>query len=119
MAYVDGFLVPVPKDKMEAYLDMSRKCGKVWREHGALQYRETVADDVKVGVHTSFPQAVKLEEGEVVVFSWIVYESRAERDRINEAVMADPRLKEMMDPASMPFDGKRLIFGGFEMLIDM
>lgn len=119
MAYVDGFLVPVPKDKMEAYLDMSRKCGKVWREHGALQYRETVADDVKVGVHTSFPQAVKLEEGEVVVFSWIVYESRAERDRINEAVMADPRLKEMMDPATMPFDGKRLIFGGFEMLIDM
>ncbi|XLZ68659.1 DUF1428 domain-containing protein [Massilia sp. SR12] len=119
MAYVDGFLVPVPKDKMEAYLDMSRKCGKVWREHGALQYRETVADDVKVGVHTSFPQAVKLEEGEVVVFSWIVYESRAERDRINEAVMADPRLKEMMDPATMPFDGKRLVFGGFEMLIDM
>lgn len=119
MAYVDGFLVPVPKDKMEAYLDMSRKCGKVWREHGALQYRETVADDVKVGVHTSFPQAVKLEEGEVVVFSWIIYESRAERDRINEAVMADPRLKEMMDPASMPFDGKRLIFGGFEMLVDM
>ncbi|MYN01232.1 DUF1428 family protein [Pseudoduganella sp. DS3] len=119
MAYVDGFLVPVPKDKMEAYLDMSRKCGKVWREHGALQYRETVADDVKVGVHTSFPQAVKLEEGEVVVFSWIVYESRAERDRVNEAVMADPRLKEMMDPASMPFDGKRLVFGGFEMLIDM
>lgn len=119
MAYVDGFVVPVPKDKMEAYLDMSRKCGKVWREHGALQYRETVADDVKVGVHTSFPQAVKLEEGEVVVFSWIVYASRAERDRVNEAVMADPRLKEMMDPATMPFDGKRLVFGGFEMLIDM
>lgn len=119
MAYVDGFLVPVPKDKMEAYLDMSRKCGEVWKAHGALQYRETVADDVKVGVHTSFPQAVKLEEGEVVVFSWIVYASRAERDRINDAVMADARMKEMMDPAQMPFDGKRLVFGGFEMLVDM
>ncbi|MCE3262564.1 MAG: signal recognition particle [Pseudoduganella sp.] len=119
MAYVDGFVVPVPKDKLDAYLEMSRQAGAVWREHGALEFRETISDDVKVGVHTSFPQAVKLEDGELVAFSWIVYASRAERDRINDAVMADPRLKDMMDPAKMPFDGKRMIFGGFEMRVDL
>lgn len=119
MAYVDGFIVPVPSKNMDAYLEMSRQCAKVWREYGATQYRECVADDVKVGVHTSFPQAVKLEAGEVVVFSWIIYPSREVRDSCNEKVMADPRMKDMMDPAKMPFDGKRLIYGGFEMLVDL
>lgn len=119
MPYVDGFIVPVPGKNMDAYLEMSRQCAKVWREYGAIQYRECVADDVKVGVHTSFPQAVKLEDGEVVVFSWIVYPSKEVRDSCNEKVMSDPRMKDMMDPAKMPFDGKRLIYGGFEMLIDL
>ncbi|MTW11888.1 DUF1428 family protein [Pseudoduganella eburnea] len=119
MPYVDGFILPVPSKNMDAYLEMSRQCAKVWREYGAIQYRECVADDVKVGVHTSFPQAVKLEDGEVVVFSWIIYPSKEVRDSCNEKVMSDPRMKDMMDPARMPFDGKRLIYGGFEMLIDL
>ncbi len=119
MAYVDGFIVPVPSKNMDAYLEMSRQCAQVWREYGAIEYRECVADDVKVGVHTSFPQAVKLEDGEVVVFSWIIYPSREVRDSCNQKVMDDPRMKDMMDPAKMPFDGKRLIYGGFEMLVDL
>lgn len=117
MAYVDGFIVAVPKKKLAAYVKMSKTCGKVWREHGALDYREWVADDVKVGKLTSFPRSVKLKPGETVVFSWITYKSRAQRDRINAKVIADPRLKIMMDPKSMPFDGKRLIYGGFESLV--
>src|SRR6202158_4611580 len=96
--YVDGFIVPVPKRKLAAYRAMARKAGKVWREHGALEYRECVADDVKPGKLTSFPQSVKLKPGEVVVFSWIVYSSRKQRDRINARVMKDPRLASMMDP---------------------
>jgi uncharacterized protein YbaA (DUF1428 family) len=96
---------------------MSTKCGKIWREYGALDYREWVADDVKVGKLTSFPRAVKMKAGETVVFSWITYKSRAQRDRINTKVMADPRLKDMMDMKSSPFDGKRMIFGGFESLV--
>ena len=117
MAYVDGFVVPVPKNKMKAYLSMAKKAGKVWKEHGAIDYRESVADDVKVGKWTSFPRAVKLKPGEVVVFAWITYKSRAARDRINTKVMADPRLKSMMDPKAMPFDPKRMIYGGFEGLV--
>lgn len=119
MAYVDGFLVPVPRENMDAYKKMSEACGKVWREFGALSYRECIADDVKPGQWTSFPQAVDLKENEVVVFSWIEYASRADRDRINEKVMADPRLAEYMKPESMPFDGKRLIYGGFEVMVDV
>jgi uncharacterized protein YbaA (DUF1428 family) len=119
MPYIDGFVVPVPKEKMEAYRDMSTKCGAIWKEHGALEYRECVADDVKPGKLTSFPQSVDLQDGEVVVFSYIVYANRAERDAVNAKVMDDPRMKDMMDPASMPFDGKRLIYGGFETFIDM
>ncbi len=119
MAYVDGFVVPVPKAKLDAYLAMSRACGAVWREHGALEFRECVGDDVKPGKLTSFPQAVDLQDGEVVVFSWIVYESRAKRDEINDKVMQDPRLAEMMDPAKLPFDGKRMIYGGYEMQVDI
>jgi len=119
MAYVDGFVVPLKKDKIDAYREMSRKCGEVWREYGALSFRECIADDVKTGQWTSFPQAVKLEEDEVVVFSWIEFKSRAERDAINDKVMKDPRLADMMDPAKLPFDGKRMIYGGFEGLIQM
>ena len=117
MSYVDGFIVAVPKKKLAAYVRMAKKVGKVWREHGALDYREWIAEDVKVGKRTSFPRAVKLKPGETVVFAWITYKSRAQRDRINAKVMADPRLKSMMDPKAMPFDGKRLIYGGFESLV--
>lgn len=119
MAYVDGFVLPLPKKNLEAYKKIASTCGAVWREHGALQYRECIADDVKPGKLTSFPQSVNLEEGETVVFSWIVYESRAHRDQVNEKVMKDPRMVEIMKPGSAPFDGKRLIYGGFEMFLDL
>jgi len=117
--YVDGFVVPVPKRKLSAYLRMARKAGKVWREYGALEYRECVGDDVKPGKHTSFPQSVKLKAGETVVFSWIVYKSRRQRDSINAKVMKDPRLASMMDPKKMPFDGKRMFWGGFKVQVDL
>jgi uncharacterized protein YbaA (DUF1428 family) len=119
MAYVDGFLLAVPKDKLEDYKKMAETGGAIWKEFGALEYRETVADDVKPGQYTSFPQAVQLKDDELVVFSWIVYASRAQRDEINDKVMKDPRLAEFMKPENMPFDGKRMIFGGFEMLVDL
>jgi len=117
MSYVDGFVVPVPRKNLAAYRRMAKKAGKVWREYGALDYKEWISDDVKVGKLTSFPRSVKLKPGETVVFSWIVYKSRAHRDRVNAKVMKDPRLADMMDPKSMPFDGKRLIFGGFKKLV--
>ena len=104
MAYVDGFIVPVPKKSLDAYRRMAKKAGKVWREHGALEFRETVADDVKAG--------------ETVVFSWIVYKSRAQRDRVIAKVMKDKRLAEMMNPKEMPFDAKRMIYGGFKTLVE-
>jgi len=119
MSYVDGFVIPVPTKKMAEYRKMARLAGKVWREHGALDYKECVADDVKPGKYTSFPQSVILKKGEVVVFSFIVYKSRADRDRVNKKVMSDPRLAAMMDPKKMPFDGKRLIFGGFKTFVDL
>ena len=119
MNYVDGFIVPVPTKNLPAYKRMSTKMGKIWREHGALEYRECIADDVKPGKLTSFPQSVKLKRGEAVVFAWIVYKSRAHRDRVNAAAMKDPRLSEMMDPKKMPFDGKRMFFGGFKVMIDV
>jgi uncharacterized protein YbaA (DUF1428 family) len=119
MAYVDGFVVPVPKDKIEAYREMSRRAAEVWRDHGAIGFREWIADDVKPGHTTSFPQSVKLEDNEVVVFSWIEYPSREVRDAVNEKVMKDPRLEDMMRPEAMPFDGKRMIMGGFSNLVDM
>ena len=115
--YVDGFVVPVPKKKLQAYRRMAQKAGRIWREHGALDFVECVADDVKVGKITSFPQSVKLKAGETVVFSWITYKSRAHRDSVNKKVMADPRLKDMMDPKALPFDGKRMIYGGFKLLV--
>ncbi|WP_454622113.1 DUF1428 domain-containing protein [Bradyrhizobium cenepequi] len=117
MPYVDGFIVAVPKKNLAAYARMSRKCGKIWREYGALDYREWVAEDVKPGKLTSFPQSVKLKAGETVVFAWITYRSRAQRDKINAKVMADERLKSMMNGKSMPFDGKRMIYGGFASLV--
>jgi len=119
MPYVDGFIVAVPKKNLESYRRMAKKAGKVWREHGALDYREWVADDVKVGKRTSFPRSVKLKPGETVIFSWITYKSRAQRDRVNAKVMADPRLKDMMDTKSLPFDAKRMIYGGFESLVQV
>jgi uncharacterized protein YbaA (DUF1428 family) len=117
MRYVDGFVVPVPKKNLPAYRRMAKTAGKVWRSHGALEFREYVADDVKVGKWTSFPRSVKLKSGETVVFSWIVYKSRAHRDRVNAKVMKDPRLAKMMNPKAMPFDGKRMIYGGFQLLL--
>lgn len=119
MHYVDGFVVPVPTTKLDDYRRMAEKAGKIWKEHGALQVWECVGDDVKPGKVTSFPQAVQLQEGEVVVFSWIVYESREARDTINAKVMEDPRMKDMMDPASLPFDGMRMFFGGFKSIVEL
>ncbi len=119
MAYVDGFIVPVPKNKLKDYARLATTAGKVWKEYGAIDYHECVADDVKPGKWTSFPQAVKLKKGEVVVFSWITYKSRKSRDSIMKKVMKDKRLVEMMsDPKKLPFDGKRMIFGGFKSFID-
>ncbi|MEC9363741.1 DUF1428 domain-containing protein [Sinimarinibacterium flocculans] len=117
MSYVDGFVLPVPKDKLGEYRKMARLGGKVWREHGALAYVECVEDDVKPGKHTSFPQSVKLKKGEVVVFAWVVYKSRKDRDRVMKKVMSDPRLQ--MDPKKMPFDGKRMFWGGFKPIVEM
>ena len=113
--YVDGFVIPVPAKNIEVYKQFSAKAGAIWKEHGALEYIECVADDVKPGKVTSFPQAVKLEGDEVVVFSWIIYQSREDRDRVNAAVMSDSRLE--MDPQAMPFDGKRMFWGGFKVLL--
>src|SRR3990172_12409286 len=114
MQYVDGFVLPVPTKNLQAYRRMAQKAGKIWREHGALEFRECVAEDVKVGKLTSFPRSVKLKPGETVVFSWITYKSRKDRDRINAKVMKDPRLANMMDAKNMPFDMKRMIYGGVE-----
>jgi len=119
MSYVDGFVLPVPKRNLAAYRRMARTAGKIWREHGALEYVECVADDVKPGKYTSFPQSVKLKRGETVFFSWIVYKSRKQRDRIMAKVMKDPRLKKYMNPKAMPFDGKRMFWGGFKAVIEL
>jgi uncharacterized protein YbaA (DUF1428 family) len=115
--YVDGFIVPVPKTKMKAYLALSKKAGKIWKEYGAIDYCECLADDVKVGKWTSFPRSVKLKRGETVVFSWITYKNRAQRDKINAKVMKDERLADMMSGNAMPFDGKRMIYGGFKNVV--
>jgi uncharacterized protein YbaA (DUF1428 family) len=118
MPYVDGFVVPVSTKKLGDYRRVAKKAGKIWREHGALEVRECVADDVKVGKWTSFPRSVKLKRGETVIFSYIVYKSRKHRDQVNKKVMSDPRLASMMNPNAMPFDGKRMIYGGFRVLLD-
>ena len=116
--YVDGFVLPVPKKNIAAYRKLARKAGKIWREHGALEYRECVADDVQPGKITSFPQSVKLKPNEVVWFSWIVYKSRKHRDAVNKKVMADPRLASM-GTESPSFDSKRMIYGGFKSAVDL
>ena len=119
MQYVDGFIIAVPKKNLPAYRRMAQKAAKIWREHGALEMRECLAEDVKVGKLTSFPRSVKLKAGETVVFSWIVYRSRAHRDRVNAKVMKDPRLADMMDPKANPFDAKRMFWGGFQVIVDV
>ena len=116
MKYVDGFVLALPKKNLAAYKKMALKAGKVWLEHGALEFNECVADDVKVGKWTSFPRSVKLKRGETVVFSWITYKSRAQRDKVNAKVMKDKRLAGM--GSSMPFDGKRMIYGGFKTIVE-
>jgi len=116
--YVDGFVLPLPRSKIAEYRRLARQAGKVWLEHGALAFHENVADDVKQGKWTSFPQAVKLKPGEVVVFSWIVFKSRRQRDAVNAKVMKDPRLAKL-DPKAMPFDGRRMFWGGFKSLVEL
>ena len=119
MPYVDGFVLPVPKKNLSAYRRMAQKAGKIWREHGALEFRECVGDDLKVKMGTSFPRKIKVKPGETVLFSWIVFKSRSHRDRVNAKVMKDPRLASMMETDSMPFDVKRMLYGGFKVLVDV
>ena len=116
--YVDGFVVPVQKKKVGAYRSMAKLSAKVWLQHGALAFYESVADDVPYGKRTSFPRSVKLKRGETVVFSWIIYKSRAHRDKVMAKVMKDPRIAKMMSQKDIPFDGKRMIFGGFKMIVE-
>ena len=118
MRYVDGFVVPVPRNKIQEYRKMAQKMSKVCREHGALEYVEAVADDVKPGKYTSFPQSVKLKANEVVVFAYVVYKSRAHRERAWKKVMSDKRTKNMCNPDAMPFDGKRMFWGGFKAIVE-
>ena len=118
MRYVDGYVLPVPKKNLRAYRRLAKNAGRIWREHGALEYREWVGDDLKVKFGVPFPRLVKAKPDETVVFAWIVFKSRAHRDRVNAKVMKDPRLASMCDPQSMPFDCKRMAWGGFKMLVD-
>jgi uncharacterized protein YbaA (DUF1428 family) len=117
MAYVDGFVVPVPKKKLDAYRRLARMAGKIWRDHGALDFKECIADDVKKGKWTSFPRSVKLKPSETVVFAYILYKSRAHRDKVNAKVMKDKRFAAM-EMKAMPFDGKRMIYGGFKVMVE-
>ena len=119
MAYVDGFVIPIPKKNVAAYRRIARVAGKVWREHGALEFRECAGDDLKAQMGVGFPQRVKVKPGETVVFSWIVYKSKADRDRVNKKVMNDPRLASMMDPKAMPFDPRRMCMGGFKSIVSL
>ncbi len=118
MRYVDGFVLPVPKKKLTAYRRMAQRASKVWREHGALEFRECVGDDLRVKMGMPFPRMLKLKPGETAVFSWIVFKSRAHRDRVNAKVMKDPRITQTCDPKTMPFDAKRMAYGGFTVLVD-
>ena len=118
MRYVDGYVLPVPKRNLKAYRRMAQKAGRIWRQHGALEYRECVGDDLEVKWGALFPRMVRLKPGETVVFSWIVFKSRSHRDRVNSRVMKDPRLAASMDAKSMPFDLKRMVYGGFKVLVD-
>ena len=119
MAYVDGFLLPLPKKNVQLYRRIAQKAGKIWRDHGALEYRECIGDDLKPKMAPLFPRTVRLKPGETVVFSWIVYKSRTHRDSVNKKVMKDPRMVKMMETSSMPFDFKRMAYGGFKVLVDL
>lgn len=116
--YVDGYVLPVPKKNLSAYRRMAEKAGKIWREHGALDYKECVGDDLKIKMGTPFPRSLKLKNGETVVFAYILFKSRAHRDGVNKKVMKDPRIAEMCDSKSMPFDCKRMVYGGFTVMVD-
>jgi len=118
MRYVDGYVLPVPKKNLQAYRRIAKKAGRIWREHGALECRECVGDDLNVKWGVPFPRMIKFKRGETVIFSWIIFKSRAHRDRVNGKVMKDPRLAKMMVPKSMPFDHKRMVYGGFKILVD-
>jgi uncharacterized protein YbaA (DUF1428 family) len=118
MKYVDGYVLPVAKKNLQVYRRMARKAGRIWREHGALEFRECVGDDLNVKGFVPFPRRIKLKPGETVVFSWIVFKSRAHRDRVNAKVMKDRRLAETMNLKSMPFDSKRIVYGGFKVLVE-
>ncbi len=118
MKYVDGFVLPVPKKNLPAYRRMAQKAGKIWREHGALDYKECAGDDLKVKMGVPFPKQMKVKPGETIVFAYIVYKSRAHRDKVNAKVMKDPRLKDCCDSKAMPFDCQRMCYGGFEVLVD-
>jgi uncharacterized protein YbaA (DUF1428 family) len=117
MPYVDGYVLPVPKKNVQAYRRIAQKAGKIWREHGALEYRECVGEDLDVKMGMPFPRLMEVKPGETVVFAWVVFKSRAHRDRVNAKVMKDPRLADM-DPKSMPFDVKRMVYGGFDVLVE-
>lgn len=119
MRYVDGFVIPIPKKNLPAYARMAKKVGKIWREHGALEYRECVGDDLRVKMGMPFPRLAKAKSAETVVFSWIVYKSRAHRDRVNAKVMKDQRIHALCDSKSMPFSVKRMAYGGFTVLVDV
>ena len=116
--YVDGFVLPVPSKNLAAYRKMAQKASKIWRDHGALEYRECVADDMEVKVGLPFPRGIKAKRDETIVFAWIVYKSRAHRDRVNAKVMKDPRLSDDMDLKAMPFDCKRMLYGGFKIFVE-
>jgi uncharacterized protein YbaA (DUF1428 family) len=118
MSYVDGFVLPVPKKNLDEYRRIARKAGRIWREHGALDYKECAGDDLRTKGMVPFTRTVKVKPGETVVFSWILFKSRAHRDRVNARVMKDPRLAEMMDPKAMPFDVKRMVYGGFKVVVE-
>ena len=119
MRYVDGYVLPVPRKNLARYRRLAQKAGKIWREHGALEVRECVGDDLKIKGTVPFPRRIKLKRGETVVFSWIMFKSRAARDRVNAKAMKDPRLADMMDPKAVPFDVKRMVYGGFKTLVDV
>lgn len=118
MPYVDGFVLPLPEKNLQAYVRMAKKAGKIWKEHGALEYRECIGDDLNTKIGVPFPRSAKVKPGETVVFSWIVFKSKVHRDQVNAKVINDPRLKGC-DPATMPFDCKRMVYGGFKVVVDL